>query len=114
MRVHHVRLHVAKDLPELPGRMHVELALRREADVPQPFPGPALQLAALVRNQQGRLVELGQPGHREQHLVLTAAPGPRRVDVDGADRHHQSPISACPETRRAASFGRSEVIAIFD
>ena len=82
MRVHDVGFDVDDDLVELPARVDVELALRREADESQALARPPPQLAARVRDEHRRMSELLEPGDREQDLVLSAAPRLCRVDVE--------------------------------
>jgi hypothetical protein len=47
----------------------------------------------LVRNQRRAVADRAQSVDRQQHLVLTAAPGPRRINVDrehlSAMHHHE-------------------------
>ena len=80
-----VGFHVAEHAAQLPGRLHVEFAARREPDEAQAFLRPPLQLAAAMRHEPRGMAERLQTGDELQDLILAAAPGPRRVDVDGRD-----------------------------
>ncbi len=86
VRVHHVRLHVGEHVGQLPARVDVELAAGREADEAQSFARAPAQLAVGVSDEHGRVTPLLEPGHREQDLVLTAAPRARRVHVHRPNR----------------------------
>ena len=77
--------------------MDVEFTFRREADESEPFAGPAFQLARVVGDEQRRLAAFLQTGDRQQHLVLSAPPGARGIDVHGADRHPS--VNAYPAVR---------------
>ena len=80
--VHDVGPDVGDHFVEWPARMHIELALRREADEAQALARAPTQLAGLVRDQYRRMPEFFEARDRQQHLVLAAAPGLSRVDVE--------------------------------
>ena len=71
---------------EPPRRGEVHLGARRDRDEVQPFGGAAPELAVGMRDQRGAMPDRSQAVHGQQHLVLSAAPGPRRVDVEGEHR----------------------------
>src|SRR5580765_2659974 len=74
VRVHDFRTDVVEDPHELPGRVHVELAPRREAEKPESFARTPPQLAALMCDEHRRMPERLEPGDGEQDLILSAAP----------------------------------------
>ena len=60
----------------------VHLGARRDRDQVEPLRGAPAQLAVRVRDQRRAVADRAQPVDRQQHLVLTAAPGSGRVDVE--------------------------------
>ncbi len=81
VRMHDVGPDVGEHARQLPGRLDVELASRRESDEAQAFARAPAQFAGFVRDEHGVVAAFGESGDGEQHLVLPAAPRPRRVDV---------------------------------
>ena len=66
--------------PPRGGEVH--LGARRQREEVQSLLGAAAQLSARVRNQGGAMTERAQAQHRDEHLVLSAPPRARRIDVD--------------------------------
>ena len=79
-----------------PGGRQVHFGPRRERNQLEPFGGPAPQLAVGMRHERRALADRAQAVDGQQHLVLAAAPGARRVDVQ---REHigSGPDGVVPE-----------------
>ncbi len=71
----------------------VHLGPRRDRDQVEAFGRAAAQLAVGVRHERGALADRAQAVDGEQHLILAAPPGPRRVDVEG--EHFRCWVPGC-------------------
>ena len=74
---------VANDAGELPRGGEIDLAARRQRHQIRTLASAPIELALRMRNQHLAMVERPQPEHRQEDLVLSAAPGARGVDVEG-------------------------------
>ena len=83
VRVDDVRPEPLEDARQPPRGAQVHLGLRRERDEVEPLLRALPQLAVRVRDEHRPVAERAQPDDGDQHLVLSAAPGARRVDVQG-------------------------------
>jgi len=52
-----------------------------QSDELEPFGGASSQFAVRMRHEHGPLSALAEAEHSQQHLILSAAPGGRRIDV---------------------------------
>jgi len=86
VRVDDVRRQSANHAQQAPGGRQVHLGSRSDGDEFEAFGGAAAELAVWVRDQRGAVTDGAQAVHGHQHLVLTAAPRPGRVDVKGEHR----------------------------
>ena len=78
------------DARELPAGVEIHLHSRRERNEVEPLGSAPPQLAVRVRDERGTLADFAQAVHRQQHLVLPAAPRSGRIDVEG---EHQNFVS---------------------
>ena len=83
VRVNDVGLEPLDDAREAPRRRQVHLGARRNRNQLESFAGAAPQLAVGVRDERGPMADRAQAVDGQQHLILAAAPRPRRVDVEG-------------------------------
>jgi hypothetical protein len=81
--MHDLRLPLANDPRELPRGRQVDFVARRERNEIGPLRGPAIELAVGVRHQDSFVAKGTEPQDRQEDLVLSAAPGPGGVDVEG-------------------------------
>jgi len=72
---------------------------RREGDEVQAFRGTAPQLTIRMRHQRGAVAQRAQAEHRDEHLVLAAAPGSGRVDVQRKHVAQRSEEEGVPAVR---------------
>jgi len=84
-----------------PGRGQVHLGARRDWDQIQPFGRAAAELAVGMRNQSGAMPDRSQAVDGQQDLVLSAAPGSRRVDMEREHRLSITKTRSAPSTRRS-------------
>ena len=82
VRMQDVGPQVLDDARELPSGVQIHLGAWRETDEIVPFRCSSGELALRVGNQHGPVPSFAQPEHGEQHLALSASPGPRGVDVE--------------------------------
>ena len=73
----------------------VDLVARREADEIDPLRRARVQLALRVRHEHGPVPALAEPQDGQERLLLSAAPGAGRVDVE-AEHSSQSLASLRP------------------
>jgi hypothetical protein len=102
VRVHDVRLQALQNAREAPRGVEIELGPRRQRDQVQSFRRPLPQLSVRVRDQQRPMTEGPQAQDGHQHLILTATPRSRRVDVEGEHYSGESGL----ETRPSSASGR--------
>ena len=89
---------------QLPRRRQIHLGPRRQRDQLEPFGRAPPQLAVRVRDERRALADRPQAVHGQQHLVLTAAPGARGVDVK---REHR-PVQGSRLGVRDSGFAENE------
>ena len=90
VRVDDVRRQALDDARQLPRRRQIDLVSAARAGRDRALRPRAGELAVGMRHEHRPMAVVAQSEHRQQHLVLSAAPGPRRVDVEGEhrlDRH---------------------------
>ena len=78
--------------------------LGRERDEVEAFRRAPAQLAGGVGDEHGAVAGGAQAHDRQQHLVLPAAPGGRRVDVNREHARQAGPVGARPRARARSSF----------
>ena len=83
VRVHDLRLPLPDDARQLPRRRQIDLVARRERHQIGPLERAAIELALRVRDEHRLVAERPQTEDRQEDLVLSAAPGPCGVDVEG-------------------------------
>lgn len=86
---------LADDAGELPRGGQVDLAARREPHQVGAFGRACEQLALRVGDEHRAVPAFAQPEHGQQRLLLSAAPGAGRVDVE-AEHSSQSLASFKP------------------
>ena len=77
------RLPLPDDPRQFPCRREVHFVARRERDEIRALRRPAIQLTLGVRHQDRLVAERAEPQNGQEDLVLSAAPGPGGVDVEG-------------------------------
>ena len=82
VRVDDVGPELLEDAREPPRGGEIHLRARRQRKEVQPFVGAAAQLPARMGDERGAMSERAQAQHRHEHLVLTAPPGARGIDVE--------------------------------
>jgi hypothetical protein len=83
VRVHDLGRRLADDARELPRRREVDFAAWRERYEIRSFERAAIELALRVGDEHGPVVERSRTEHGQEDLVLSTAPRPRGVDVEG-------------------------------
>jgi hypothetical protein len=63
-------------------------AVERSTSEIRPFERAPIELALRVGHEHGPVVEGPEPEHRQEDLVLSTAPGPGGVDVEGEHSSH--------------------------
>lgn len=86
--VDHVGPPLMDDAGQLPCGGQVDLTARYQADQVGSFRRTAIELALAVRHEHGPVPQGAKPQNRQEDLVLAAAPGAGRVDVEGEDSSH--------------------------
>ena len=80
---------------------------RREGDQVEALRGTAPQLTIRMRDQRGAVAQRAQPEHRDEHLVLAAAPGSGRVDVQRKHVAQRSEEDDVPAARACCCSSQS-------
>ncbi len=83
VRVNDVRPQPLDHPRQPPCGRQIHFRARRERDQLEPLASAAPQLAARMRDERRPLADRAQTVHRDQNLVLSAAPGAGRIDVQG-------------------------------
>ena len=93
--MHHVGRVLSQHPRQLPRRGQVDLVVRGKPDEIDAFGGPGMQFALRVRHEHRPVPALAQPQDGQESLLLSAAPGAGRVDVE-AEHSSQSLASFRP------------------
>lgn len=93
--LHDIRPEFPQDSGQPPRRGEIDFVVRGEPDQIDAFGGARQQLSLRIRDEQGPMPALAQPQHRQERLLLSAAPGAGRVDVE-AEHSSQSLASLRP------------------
>ena len=72
--MHHVGPHAVQHARELPPGLEIQFVCGCERDELESLGGALAKLAARVPDEQRTLADLEQAHHRQQHLILPAAP----------------------------------------
>src|SRR5262249_8690052 len=83
MRVDYIRLESLDDARKMPGSRAVHFGSRCDRNQLEPFVHPAPQLSIRMRYECRTLTDRPQAVYRQQDLILSAAPGSCRIDVEG-------------------------------
>src|SRR5687767_1251405 len=78
-----VGLQLLEDARQPPGGGEIELGSGRQRNEIEPLFGPPAQLSGGMRHEHGAMAEGAEPQDGHQDLVLSAAPAPRGVDMEG-------------------------------
>ena len=81
VRVDDIRPQALDDARQPPRRRQVHLAARSDWDEVEAFFHAPAQLAVRMCDERRPLAERPKAVHGQEHLVLAAPPGARRVDV---------------------------------
>ena len=81
--VYHVGLETFHDSGETPGGGKIHFRSRRNRDQFESFVDPPAQLSVRMGHERRPMTDRSQAVHRQQDLVLSAAPGSGCVDVQG-------------------------------
>ena len=100
MRVQNVGTQPLDDARQLPGGGKIHLGARRERDELESLRHALHQFAAGMRHERRALTDGAQAVHRQQHLVLAAAPRSGRIDMKG---EHLLPAGSCEDTTLATT-----------
>ena len=82
------RLPLADDAGQLPRRREIDLASRRERHEIGSLRRAAVEYALGVRHEDRSMAAGAKPEHRQEDLVLSAAPGAGGVDVECEHSSH--------------------------
>ena len=81
VRMDDIGFELLQQARQAPRRPEVHLGLGRERDEVEAFLGSLSQLAAGMGKKHRPMAERSQAQDRDEYLILTTAPRPRRVDV---------------------------------
>ena len=81
--VHDRRFPLPDDARQLPCRGQIDFVSRRQRHQIRTFERSAIELSLRVRYQHLTVMEGAQPEDGQEDLILSAAPGPGGVDVEG-------------------------------
>ncbi len=88
VRVNDLRLPVADDARQLPRRRQVNFVARRQRHQVGAFRRAPIELSLRVGDEHGLVPDRAEPENGQEDLVLSAAPGPGGVDVEGEHSSH--------------------------
>ena len=89
--------HLRKGVADMPRRAEIHLRLRRDGHQLEPFLRALPKLSLRMRHEHRPVAEGAKTEDSEQHLVLSAAPRPRCVEVNG--KHQAVGIRVPPRSR---------------
>ena len=81
--MHDLGLDLPDDPRHLPRGGQIDFTSRRKRNQIGAFERASIELALRVRHEHGPVVERPEPEHRQEDLVLSTAPRPGGVDVEG-------------------------------
>ena len=88
VRVHEIGRALADDARQLPRSREVDLVAGRQRNQVRSLSRSAKQLAVRMRDENRSVAPRAQAEHGQEDLVLSAAPRPRGVDMEGEHSSH--------------------------